>query len=217
MASKTKKLVKKIKVLVTAGPTREYLDPVRYLSNDSSGRMGFALARAAAHLDCKTTLVTGPVDLNTPHDVKRIDVTSAREMHEAVMKHAKAADVIIMAAAVSDFRPAKTSKGKIKKTAKNANGITLKLARNTDILAEICKKRRDHQTIVGFALETENLERNAQRKLKQKDCDWIIANSPKAITSEISGGTLIGKDKKKIHLPRMPKEDLAVVILSHIL
>jgi len=210
------KKTKQIRILIAAGPTREYIDPVRYISNDSSGLMGFALARAAVHLDCKATLIAGPVDLKTPEDVKRIDVVSAKGMFDEMMKQAKKHDVIIMAAAVADFAP-KTSRHKIKKTSKNARGLNLKLNRTKDILAELCKKRRDHQKIVGFALETKDLEKNARRKLQSKKCDWIIANLSKTIGSKYCKAILIDKSGKKINLPRLNKEDLAVVILSHIL
>lgn len=204
------------RVLITAGPTREYIDPVRYISNDSSGRMGFALAEAATHLDCRTTLITGPVDLDTPDGVKRIDVLSADDMHKAVMREAKRHDVIIMAAAVADFTPRTKAKNKIKKSVRNAKGAEIKLKRTKDILADLCKKR-NHKTIIGFALETKGLEKNARKKLNAKGCDWIVANSAKTINSKSSKALLIPKDGKKISLPRLPKEDLAIVILSHVL
>ncbi|MBT3180872.1 MAG: hypothetical protein HN337_00015 [Deltaproteobacteria bacterium] len=215
MTSKSKN-PKPLRILIAAGPTREYIDPVRYISNDSSGQMGFALARAAIHLNCNATLVAGPVDLETPDDVKRINVLSAKEMHEEMMKQSKRHDVIIMAAAVADFSP-RISKDKIKKTPKNAKGLILKLNKTKDILALLCKKRSDHQTIVGFALETKDLEKNARKKLNAKGCDWIIANSSKTIGSKSCKAILIEKSGEKTVLPHLNKEDLAIVILSHIL
>lgn len=205
---------KPIRVLITAGPTREYIDPVRYISNDSSGRMGFALAQAAQELGGDVTLIAGPVGLETPVGVRGIAVTTAGEMHRAALREAKGADIIIMAAAVADWRPKGTRRSKMKKGAKPPR---LELVENPDILSDLCKRRRDSQTIVGFALETADLEKNARRKLKRKGCDWIVANKAKAIGACVSKAILIGKDGKKISLPRLPKEDLAVVILSHVM
>jgi len=178
--------------------------------------MGFALARAAVHLGCSATLIAGPVDLDTPSGVTRIDVTSATEMQRAALRHSKGSDIIIMAAAVADFRPFKISKAKIKKTSRNAKGLSLKLKRNPDILAELSKSKRKDQIIVGFALETAALEKNARKKMKDKCCDFIIANSAKSIGADVSSATLFGRGKK-VRLPRLPKEDLAIIILSHIL
>ncbi|MFA4874162.1 MAG: phosphopantothenoylcysteine decarboxylase [bacterium] len=217
---------KKIKVLVTAGPTREYLDPVRYISNDSSGQMGFAIAKAAGELGCDVTLVAGPVSLDTPARVRRIDVVTAREMRREVMRRAAKADIIIMAAAVADWRPRRVSKQKIKRSKGHPHpiplpsrerGLTIALVENPDILAELGKTKKPGQTLVGFALETGNLERNARVKLKHKRCDWIVANSAAAIGARQSRAMLLAADGRRIALPRLAKEDLAVVILSHIL
>lgn len=208
-------MVRRLKILVTAGPTREYIDPVRYLSNDSSGQMGFAIARAAAHLGHSATLIAGPVSLATPEGVRRIDVVTAREMRAAAVKLAKDADVIIMSAAVADYRPAKMAAQKIKRA--GVQGMSIELVANPDILAELGRKRRPHQTIVGFALETRDLERNALKKLKEKNCDFIVGNSSKAIGAKSSRAILFGRNGERIPLPQMPKEDLAVLILSHIL
>ncbi|MFH1829415.1 MAG: phosphopantothenoylcysteine decarboxylase [Pseudomonadota bacterium] len=205
---------KKTKVLITAGPTREHLDPVRYLSNESSGQMGFALAKAAQEFGCDVTLIAGPVQISTPPKVKRIDVISGRQMHKKVMEHAKKSDLIIMAAAVSDWRPKKQSKGKIKKGSK---APSFSLVNNPDILAELCKKKKADQTIVGFALETSNLEKNAKTKLKKKGCNWIVANNARAIGAKQGRALLFNSQGKKISLPLLPKEDLAVIILSHVM
>jgi phosphopantothenoylcysteine decarboxylase/phosphopantothenate--cysteine ligase len=205
---------KATRFLITAGPTREYIDPVRYISNDSSGRMGFSLAKAAHELGGDVTLIAGPVGLETPEGVRGLAVTNAIEMHRATLRESKNADIIIMAAAVTDWRPKGSRRSKIKKGKKPPK---LELVENPDILSDICKKRRDGQTIVGFALETADLERNARRKLKKKGCDWIVANKASAIGACVSKAILIGKDGKKVSLPKLPKEDLAVVILSHVM
>ncbi len=204
-------------VLITAGPTREYLDPVRYLSNDSSGRMGFALAAAAAELGCTTTLIAGPVALETPKGVERIDVVSAREMFETVKRRAPQQDLIIMAAAVADYRPARFSKQKLKRTIGPSDHRTIGLKPNPDILAWLGKHRRTDQTLVGFALETKDLEKNARKKLKHKRCDWIVANRENSIGSAESTALLIPKEGQKVRLPKLLKHDLAMLLLSHLL
>jgi len=203
-----------IRVLITAGPTREYLDPVRYISNDSSGRMGFALAKAAQELGGEVTLISGPVGLEAPEGVRGIAVTTAREMHRAALRESRKADLVISAAAVTDWRPKGSRRTKIKKGAKPPK---LKLVENPDILADLCKRRQNGQTIVGFALETGDLEKNARRKLKKKGCDWIVANKAETIGACVSKAMLMNKDGKKVSLPNLPKEDLAVVILSHVM
>ena len=205
------------RILITAGPTREYVDPVRYLSNDSSGRMGFAIADAAARLGLEAVLVAGPVSLPTPPNVRRIDVVSALQMHEEVSRRAKSADVVVMAAAVADFRPAKAARQKIKKAALCGRGLSIGLKENPDILAEICRTKRPNQTMVGFSLETQDMERNSRRKLKEKGCDWIVANPARAIGAKSNRIVLFHRDGRRIPLPRMTKEELSVVILSHIL
>lgn len=160
------------RVLVTAGPTREAIDPVRYLSNRSSGRMGYAIAQAAAEAGASTLLVSGPCQLATPPRVERIDVSSAREMHEAVMQHAMNQDVFIATAAVADYRPAEAAAQKIKK---DADEMSLKLVRNPDILKEVAAME-DAPFCVGFAAETENLQANAEQKFKSKKLDMVVAN-----------------------------------------
>ena len=162
------------RVLVTAGPTHEALDPVRYLSNRSSGRMGFAIAEAAARAGAAVTLIAGPVERPTPSGVERIDVTSAREMAAAVEAHIDAADVFIATAAVADYRPADVAEQKIKKG--DESGRTLALTRNPDILAGVCA-RRPRPFAVGFAAETEAVAEHAQAKRRAKGCDLICANA----------------------------------------
>ncbi|HWP94912.1 MAG TPA: bifunctional phosphopantothenoylcysteine decarboxylase/phosphopantothenate--cysteine ligase CoaBC [Gammaproteobacteria bacterium] len=160
------------RVLVTAGPTREPLDPIRYLGNRSSGKMGFALARAAAAAGARVTLVAGPVALATPAGVERVDVETAAEMHAAVMRYIEGQDIFIAAAAVGDFAPAEPSATKLKKT---AGDLTLKLERTPDILAGVAA-RRPRPFLVGFAAETHDLERYARSKLAEKKLDMIAAN-----------------------------------------
>ena len=164
--------LKGMRVLVTAGPTREALDPVRYVSNRSSGKMGFALARAAAEAGAEVTLVAGPVHLATPRDVRRVDVESAADMHAAVMRQVKQADVFVAAAAVADYAPKRTAAQKIKK---KSAGLELRLARTPDILAEVAALK-SHPFLVGFAAETEKLEQHAREKLAKKRLDLVAAN-----------------------------------------
>jgi phosphopantothenoylcysteine decarboxylase/phosphopantothenate--cysteine ligase len=161
-------------VLVTAGPTREALDPVRYLSNHSSGRMGYAIAASAARAGARVTLVSGPVQRPTPNGVERIDVESAREMQTAVDACIDTADIFIATAAVADYRPAEVAEREIKKG--DEDGRTLALARNPDILAEACA-RSARPYCVGFAAETDAVADNAQAKRQRKGADLICANT----------------------------------------
>ena len=165
--------LEKLKVLVTAGPTREPIDPVRFVSNRSSGKMGFALARAAAEAGAQVTLVTGPVHRVTPRDVRRVDVETAADMHAAVKRALPGTDIFIAAAAVADYRPGKAAAHKIKKGAKQT--LDLKLSRTPDILAEVAA-RKPRPFVVGFAAETEKLAAHAREKLAKKDLDMVAAN-----------------------------------------
>lgn len=160
------------RVMITAGPTREALDPVRYLSNHSSGKMGYALARAAVDAGAQVTLVSGPVQLPTPDHVTRVDVVSAADMLEACMARVGDCDLFIACAAVADYRPVRVAAQKIKK---DAAGITLELERNTDILATVSAHAQAPFT-VGFAAETQEVERYARDKLERKHLDMIVAN-----------------------------------------
>lgn len=201
-------------VLVTAGPTREAIDPVRFLSNHSTGTMGFALAAEAARRGARVTLVTGPANLPTPAHVNRIDVVSAEDMHGAVQAFLES-DVIIAAAAVSDYAPTAIKASKIKKSDPE---LVLSLRRTKDILAEIGSQNRDGQVRVGFALETEDELENARRKLVEKNLHWIVANNPKRPGSGFGTTTneviLLGRDGAEVHLPRMSKSLLASEILD---
>jgi phosphopantothenoylcysteine decarboxylase/phosphopantothenate--cysteine ligase len=178
-----------MRFLITAGGTREYIDPVRFISNASSGQMGYALARAALKAGHKITLVTAPVVQQIPDGAKAVKIVSAKEMFQAVRKNFPACDCLIMAAAVSDYTPAKPSKTKIKKTAKT---LTIKLKPTVDILKWAGQRKskienRKSKIVVGFALEDKNLRKNAEKKLKEKHLDMIIANSLAAIGADKSG------------------------------
>lgn len=163
------------RVLLTAGPTREALDPVRYISNHSSGKMGFALASAAAKLGADVTLVAGPVSLHTPAGVTRLDVESARDMHEVVMTHAQHHDVFIGCAAVADYRAQHVSEQKMKKTAEN-DSMTITMVKNPDIVASVAALTEHRPFTVGFAAETQDVADYARSKLLKKNLDMICAN-----------------------------------------
>jgi phosphopantothenoylcysteine decarboxylase/phosphopantothenate--cysteine ligase len=205
------------RILVTAGPTREPLDPVRFLSNPSSGRMGFAVARAAEHRGAAVTLVSGPSDLSDPVNVATVRVTTAAEMAEAVWRLAAAADIVVKTAAVSDYRPAVVAPQKIKKGAADA---TLALVRNPDILKELGRRKNPGQILVGFAAETENVDQYAAVKLKEKHLDLIVANRigiPGAgFEAETNIVSLFYRDGRREDLESMPKGDLAHLLLDRI-
>ncbi|HDM8200100.1 bifunctional phosphopantothenoylcysteine decarboxylase/phosphopantothenate--cysteine ligase CoaBC [Vibrio sp. Y29_XK_CS5] len=162
-------------VLITAGPTREAIDPVRYISNHSSGKMGFALANAAAQLGAKVTLISGPVSLNTPAGVERINVASAQEMHAAVTAHAPNHDAFISCAAVADYRPENVASQKLKKT-ENNDQMTINMVKNPDIVATVANMTEQRPFTVGFAAETNDVATYARGKLVKKNLDMICAN-----------------------------------------
>lgn len=205
-------------VLVTAGPTKEYIDPFRFISNPSSGRMGYAIAQKALERGADVTLVTGPVSIPSPAGIKVVNVTTAEEMKDEVLKRAKKSSVIIKAAAVSDFSPKKKFSEKIKK---NDNELNISLKKNTDILKEIGKMKKAGQVIVGFSAESNKLLKNSIKKLAEKNCDLIVAND---ITMEGAGFqsennivTLIGKNKKPENIKQLPKAEIADIILDRVL
>jgi len=204
------------KILITAGPTRERIDPVRFISNRSSGKMGYALAKAAEKSGNNVTLISGPVDLRPPDGIKLILVESAEEMTCEVRKSAKFADIIIMAAAVADYRPKDPSSSKIKKS---DSDMVIELERTTDILGELGKDKRD-KILIGFAAETENVIKNAEEKLKRKNLDWIIANdvsrSDAGFQADTNEVTMISRKGEVIKLPLQKKEKLAELILKNI-
>ena len=204
-------------VLITAGPTRENLDPVRFLTNRSSGKMGYALAEAASRRGAHVILVSGPVELAAPAGVDWVPVRSTEEMRTAVMSRASEADILIMAAAVADYRPAAVHANKIKRS---EGRITLDLEPTADILAELGRSK-DQSILIGFAAETDRLIENAREKLQRKGADMIVAND---VTQEGAGFdvdtnvvTLVTRDGRAIPLPKMSKREVADKILDQVL
>ena len=204
-------------VLITAGPTQEPIDPVRFLSNRSSGKMGYALAQAAVDRGAKVILVSGPVNLNPPAGAEVIHVRTAAEMREAVFANLEPATVVIKCAAVADFRPSVEAKQKIKKTSAR---VSMELDPTPDILAELGRKRGD-RLLIGFAAETENLEREARRKLETKNCDMIVANlvgrAETGFESDVNEVALALRTGEFIELPKASKREIADQILGQIL
>jgi phosphopantothenoylcysteine decarboxylase/phosphopantothenate--cysteine ligase len=205
-------------VMVTAGGTKEPLDPIRHISNRSSGKMGYALARAALKRGAQVILISAPTGMSPPAGAKVIWVERAREMYEQVLTHASKADVVFKAAAVADYSPRFTANQKIKK---KDEVYLLELEKTPDILFELGQRKQPHQILVGFAAETENLEENARRKLAQKNLDLIVANDVTQPGSEFGQDTNIVKiiypDGKIISLPQMEKTVLAHHILDLVL
>jgi phosphopantothenoylcysteine decarboxylase/phosphopantothenate--cysteine ligase len=204
------------KILVTAGPTEESIDPVRFLSNRSSGKMGFALARAARRRGAEVTLISGPTALPVPPQMRSIAVRSAAQMREAVFNHLESASILIMAAAVSDYRPKQKAPEKIKKSKLET---VLELELNPDILAEAGKKKNS-RILVGFAAETENLLQSTREKLEKKNLDLIVANDVTLPGAGFKADTnivkIMDRSGKVEELPLMTKEDLADRILDRI-
>jgi phosphopantothenoylcysteine decarboxylase / phosphopantothenate---cysteine ligase len=206
------------RLLITVGATREAIDPVRFLSNNSSGRMGFAIAGAAKKRGAEVTVIAGATSAQSPDDVTIIRAYSAAEMHKAVIGELGGATIFIGAAAVADYRPAESEPQKIKKT---DSEITIKLKRTKDILGDIAALKRADLLVIGFAAETENVLANARQKLGHKNLDMIVAND---ITREGAGFdtvtnevTMISQDRKApIHVPLMPKTDVANIILDEV-
>ncbi|MDP4126652.1 MAG: bifunctional phosphopantothenoylcysteine decarboxylase/phosphopantothenate--cysteine ligase CoaBC [Bacillota bacterium] len=212
----SRKLLKGKKALVTAGGTQEPLDPVRYLGNRSSGRMGYAIAQALQEAGAETTLISAPTDLATPSGVNRVSVHTALEMFEAVLSRFPEVDVVIKAAAVADFRPAVQAEQKIKK---NGSNRVLELVPNPDILAEL-GRRKTSQVLVGFAAETENLLANAEDKMRRKNVNLLVAND---VTKQGAGfGSLTNivsflfPDGRKIDFPQMSKHEVAQHLIREI-
>jgi phosphopantothenoylcysteine decarboxylase/phosphopantothenate--cysteine ligase len=204
-------------VLVTAGPTYEDIDPVRFISNRSSGKMGYAVAEAAARRGAKVILITGPTALETPEGVERVDVRTAEEMLRAVQSRFALATIAIFAAAVADYRPAEPATAKIKRT---KEPLTIRLEPNPDILTTMAKEKGD-RLVVGFAAETDHVAENARKKLTQKNADLIVAND---VTAEGAGFdvdtnivTIFSGDARDLPLPRMTKAEVAQRILDEAL
>lgn len=206
-------------VLVTAGPTQEPLDPVRYIGNRSSGKMGFALATVAAQRGANVTLISGPVQLATPRNVRRIDVGTAAEMERAVMREFPSTDLLVMAAAVADFAPVSTSAQKVKRENVAGDRWAVELRRNPDILKS-AGERKTHQILVGFALETEMGLANARNKLIAKHLDAIVLNNPldegAGFGADTNVVTLITAAGTVEQLPKMSKFDVAHTLLTRI-
>lgn len=205
------------KVLITAGATQEALDPVRYITNHSTGKMGYAAAYRAMLRGADVTLVTGRTAIEPPPFVETVQITSAEDMYNAVTERFSESDVAIMAAAVADYTPENFSENKIKK---HSGDMCIPLKRTKDILSEICKSKRDNQFVCGFSMETENLIENSRRKLETKNCNMIAANSLKCsgagFGTDTNVITLITKENIE-ELPIMSKEDAADRILDTIL
>lgn len=205
-----------VRVLVTAGPTIEDIDPVRFISNRSSGKMGYALASEAQRRGAEVVLVTGPTHLEPPPDVKTVQVRSARQMEQASLDHFKSSDIVVMAAAVSDYRPEENKPNKIKKSDRP---LQLNLLRTGDILKEM-GVQKEHQILVGFAAESENLIENAIRKLDAKDLDLIVANDIAApgegFESDTNRVTMILKSGKQTQSPLLSKAAIAELVWDQI-
>jgi phosphopantothenoylcysteine decarboxylase/phosphopantothenate--cysteine ligase len=203
-------------VLVTAGPTCEDLDPVRYLTNRSSGKMGYAVAEAARRRGARVILVSGPAALTPPDGVEFVAVRSAEEMHRAVRAHLADTTVVIMAAAVADFRPASPANAKIKR---GAGKLTLELEATPDILADISREK-GRRIVVGFAAETNDMAAHAQKKLAEKGADMIVANDVTEPGAGFDGDTnivtMFFRDAAEVRLPQMNKFDVAVRILDEV-
>ena len=200
------------KILVTAGGTKEAIDPIRFISNRSSGKMGYALANEASKRGAKVTLISTATDLDVSSSVNLIPVTTTEEMFKAVKSNLSQNDILFMTAAVSDFQPKLASNHKIKK---NGAGKVLELSPSVDILKEI-SKNKNGKILIGFSLETENQIENAKKKMKDKKLDMVIVNGPEAIGSDLNQATLINGSGKLKRLPLMPKTELANKILDEV-
>ena len=198
-----------MRFLVTAGPTREPIDPVRYISNRSSGKMGYAIAQAVLEAGHEVTLISGPVNLDPPGSAHLISILTSDEMYDVVHQHARECDVLVMCAAVADYKPANVSARKIKK---RNESLRLDLIPTRDILASLPKQDRGF-LVVGFAAETNDLEKNAQKKLREKNCDIIVANdvsgSDSGMETDTNEVTIFFRSGEKEKLWRAPKKNMA--------
>lgn len=204
------------KILVTAGPTREAIDPVRYITNHSTGKMGYAIAKVAAYRGADVTLVTGPAEAEIPMFVHVVKVTSARDMFEAVTSRSGEMDAIIKAAAVADYRPKTVG---TEKTKKSDGDMAIELERTDDILKYLGEHKKEGQFLCGFSMETQNMMENSRKKLEKKNLDMIVANNLKVagagFGTDTNVVTLITKEKE-VQLEIMPKEEVAVHLLDAI-
>lgn len=205
------------KVLITAGPTQEAIDPVRYITNHSTGKMGYALATVCMRRGADVTLVTGPTETKKPEFVNILPVTTAREMFEAVTAHALEQDIIIKAAAVADYRPKYVSDEKVKK---KEGALAIEMERTDDILQYLGEHKREGQYLCGFSMETEHMLENSRKKLKKKHLDMVVANNLKVEGAGFGGNTNVVTmitDDEEISLEKMTKEETAVHIVDQIL
>ncbi|MBI2412935.1 MAG: bifunctional phosphopantothenoylcysteine decarboxylase/phosphopantothenate--cysteine ligase CoaBC [Deltaproteobacteria bacterium] len=199
------------KVLVSAGPTREAIDPVRFVSNASSGRMGYAIARAARRRGAEVVLVSGPSYLPRPANMELVPVVSAEEMNDACIRYFPQSTLVIMSAAVADYRPTKSYPAKVKKDAKT---LSIEMERTADVLKSMGKMKKNGQLLVGFALETENIEENARKKLDEKNLDLVVANTPIGLDSPTNQVTIIDREGETETLPPLSKDEIAERILD---
>ncbi len=209
--------LKGLNILVTAGPTAESIDPVRYITNHSSGKMGYNIAKICMLRGAKVTLVTGPTAISYPPFVDVVPVTTAQNMYEAVTSRSPSMDIIIKAAAVADYRPARVADDKIKK---NETSMAIQLEKTEDILKYLGDHKMEGQFLCGFSMETKDMLENSRKKLKKKNLDMIVANNLKVSGAGFKGDTnvvtLITKDQE-IQLPLMSKEEVACKLMDHIL
>ena len=207
-------VLKNKKILITSGRTKENIDPVRYLSNNSSGKMGYSLAQAAVDLGAEVTLISGPTNLKVPNGLEKfIFVESALEMYEKVDEYFKNTDIFIACAAVADYRPKEYKKEKIKKS---DSDFVIELVRNPDILLEMSKKK-EKQLLVGFAAETNNIKENALKKLEKKNLDIIVANNASVMGSDENVIEIIKKDRTSVEISQKSKIELAYDILNEVI
>ena len=203
-------------VIVTAGPTRERIDPVRYLTNFSSGKMGYAIAETAAKLGAHVTLISGPVSLDKPKNVQLVKVESAEEMYKCVFQYYDGADIVVKTAAVADYRPKAIHDNKMKK---QEGSMTIELERTKDILKELGMKKK-HQYLVGFAAETENVEAYARKKLESKNADMIVANNVSVegagFGTDTNIVTIFKENNEKRELPQLTKSEVALEIFNEV-
>ena len=202
------------KILITSGRTKENIDPIRYLSNNSSGKMGYSIAQAAADLGAEVTLISGPTDLKAPNGLKNfISVESALEIYEKVDEYFKDTDIFIACAAVADYRPKEYKKEKIKKS---DSDFVIELVRNPDILLEMSRKK-EKQLLVGFAAETNDIKENALKKLEKKNLDIIVANNASVMGSDENVIEIIRKDRTSVEISQKSKVELAYDILREVI
>jgi len=195
-----------VRFVITAGPTREPIDPVRYLSNRSSGKMGYAIAEAAVAAGHEVVLISGPVSLDCPRGVKSVSITTSDEMFDAVHEHVRDCDILVMCAAVADFKPKHVAKEKIKK---RDTELALEIIPTRDILVSLTKKGRQY-VVVGFAAETENVESNARAKLLEKNCDIVVANDARiAMESDENEVKIFFRGDKTETISRAAKKIIA--------